>query len=209
MAQTLRPKAPTETVRYAWQPALVAGDYLATGTPVVSSGTVTIARSGVTDGEAFFYVAGGAVGETAVITVTATTTGGQTLTETFYVPVRAKTAALGTTVSEVVGYALRPIIGIGTEPEAAEEEDARENLDLMLTEWALSGADLGVKLPTEPEAVLNVPDGYVLAIKANLRVRLCELYGQPLTAMDVRAARRGEILVKFNSLPRERAGTYY
>lgn len=205
MAVTLAPKAPGETVRYTWQPS----DYLATATFSVTTGTVTISRSGVGIDGAFFYVAGGADGETAIITATATTTLGETYSETFYIPVRAKAAKLGVLVADVLSYALRPIVGLGGAPTAAEQDDARENLDMMLASWAESGADLGIKLPTAEDDTLFVPDGYVSAIKSNLRVRLCELYGKPLTATDVTMARRGEILVKFNNLPDTRAGTYF
>lgn len=205
MAVTLPPKSPAETVRYAWKPK--TSGYLATVT--VSPVGVTVTRSGVTDEEAFFYLSGGTLDDTATVIVTATTTDGETLAETFYVPVRATAAALGVLVSDVLSYALRPIVGMGEVATADEQADARENLDIMLASWAESGADLGIKLPTAEGDLLRVPDGYVSAIKAGLRVRLCELYGKPVTATDLNAARRGEILVKFNSLPDARAGVFY
>lgn len=204
MAVTLRPKAPADIVRYAWKPE--TGDYLATVTASATGATVT--RSGVAGDEAFFYVSGGTLGETASIVLTVTTADGETLSQTFYLPIRATAAVLGVLVADVLSYALRPIVGLGGSPTSAEQDDARENLDLMLAEWAESGADLGVKLPTAESDTLLVPDGYAGAIKANLRRRLCELYGKPLTSSDVIAARRGEILVKFNSLPDDRAGVY-
>ena len=205
MAETLRPKAPGEVIRYTWKPKTYG--YLAN--IALDATGVTITRSGVAGDEAFFYASGGTLGSTATVTLTVTTTDGETLSETFSIPIRAKAAALGVRVADVLAYALRPIVGIAGAPTAAEQTDARENLDMLLAEWAAQGADLGVRLPTQESDTLALSDSYALAVKANLRVRLCEAYGKPLTAMDVLAARRGEILIKFNNLPDSRAGVYY
>lgn len=208
MALNLAPKAPTGVVRYSWRPPILSGDIIESATLTVTTGAVTITGYEIDDHAVNFFASGGALDETAIIAATVTTAEGETLTDTLYLPIRTTANALGVLVADVLSYALRPIVGLAGAPTAAEQDDARENLDLMLTEWAESGANLGVRLPTQEADVLYVPDGYAGAIKANLRVRLCELYGKPLTAMDVRAARRGEILVKFNNLPEDRAGVY-
>lgn len=209
MAITLAKKAPEWVLRYSWSPPIMSHDNVASATLQVTSGTVVLDGYGLDGDEVFFFASGGADGETAIITATATTSEGETLSETLYLPVRATAQALGQTVLDVIKYALRPIIGLRADPKPAEQADARENLDLMLSSWAESGADLGVRLPTQEADVLYLPDGYLSAIKSGLRVRLCELYGQPVSPTDMLAARRGEILVKFKNLPDERAGVYF
>lgn len=209
MAITLSKKAPEWAVRYAWSPPIMASDSVSGASISLTSGTVTIDGYGLDGDEVFFFASGGANGETAVIAVSATTSQGETLSETLYLPIRATTQALGQTVLDVIKYALRPIIGLRADPKPAEQADARENLDLMLSSWAESGADLGVRLPTQEADVLYLSDGYLSAVKSGLRVRLCELYGQPVSPTDMLAARRGEILVKFKNLPDERAGVYF
>lgn len=208
MAVNLRPKAPAEAIRYAWRPPLDPTDTLSGVTVAVTSGTVAVGRTGTEYGEAYFYLSGGALNETAVVTVTATTSDGATFVETFVLPVRASANVLEQTVADVLSYALRPIVGMGRQAKPAEQADARENLDMMLASWAERGADLGVKLPTAEADVLAVPDAYISAIKSCLRVRLCEFYGRPVDRSDALASMQGMILITHKSLPEDRQGVY-
>lgn len=209
MALTLDPKTPTGVVRYTWTPPVLAGDTVASATLVRTSGTAVLDSYGL-DGEAvYFFASGGADGETTIISATAETNDGETLVETLYLPIRASTLALNNTVLSVLNYALRPIVGVNNTPTAAETEDAREHLDDMLAAWANRGANLGVKLPTAASDVLYVQDGYLSAIKANLRVRICEAYSVPVTGSDLLAARTGYANILFDKLPEERAGVFF
>lgn len=209
MAITLAPKAPTGTARYTWKPDLDAGDYLASASVAVTSGTLTLGRSGVDNGEVFFFVSGGVADETPVVIVTATTTAGAVIVETFSVPIRTTEAKLGVSVAEVLSYALRPVVGIGNVADADETEDAREALDLMLASWAMRGADLGVRLPVDVSDVLAIPDAYVMAVKANLRVMVCEIYGKEPSRTDRLHAVQGMILVTHTGLPEHRQSEYF
>ena len=209
MALNLASKAPTGVLRYSWTPPALPGDAVSGATLVRTSGTVAIDSYGLDGDSVYFFASGGTLGETTVITATATTSEGETLVETLYLPVRTTSNAFSYTVADVLRYALRPIVGIGATPTADEFEDARENLDDMLASWAERGAALGVRLPTVTADVLYIPDALITAVKANLRVRLCELYSRPITSVDAMNARSGMILVTHRNLPEDRPGVYF
>ena len=187
-------KAAAEVVRRDWVIPVAEDDSATEYTASASGATIEAQeRNGDT---VTLTLSAGANGGTAVITLTATTSRGETLNETAYLPIRAKPNAFGVTVSQVLSYALRPIVGVGGVADADETEDARENLDDILASWAEQGADLQVKLPTEGGDTLYVPDYAIGAMKAALRVRVCGLYGKPVDVEDYRAAMRGVQQIK-------------
>lgn len=209
MALKLAPKGPGGTIRYSWEPPILSDDALQSATLTVTSGTVAIDSYSIAGDVVSFFASGGADGETTVISASAVTAQGETLTETLYIPVLAKAFALSNTVRDVCNFALRPIAGLGATPTADELADAQEHLDDMLAEWNETGADLGVKLPTTASDTLLVSDAALSAIKHNLRVRLSETYGQPVTQQTYMAAMRGIQQVKTFLLPDERDGVEY
>lgn len=209
MALNLEPKSVTAVSRYTWRPPVRTGDVISSATLVVSGSAATVSGIDTTEDSVHFFVSGGTLNDNAVIAATAVTAEGETFTETLLLPIRSTGRELGVIVADVLSYALRPIVGLNRTAKPAELQDARENLNDILAAWAEQGRELGVKLPVADADVLFVPDAYVSAIKANLRVRLCELYGAQPTRSDLINARNGQILITFQQLPADRAGTYF
>lgn len=200
-------KAAAEVVKREWV-IPVGSEDSATGFTASASGVTIDAqeRSGET---VTLTLSAGTNGATGVVTLTATTMHGETLNETAYLPIRAKPNAFSTTVADVLAFGLRPVVGLGGSATAAEQDDARENLDDILATWAAQGADLAVKLPTAEDDVLYVPDYAIPAMKAALRVRLCGLYGKPVDVEDFRAAQRGLQQIKAKLLSDIRENEYF
>lgn len=98
MAQSWPSKDPDETLDYSWTVPLDADDAITSAALTVVSGTVTIASQDATATGLTAFLSGGADGETAIFSGTATTEGGRTFEETFYLVVRtavdAEVAAL-------------------------------------------------------------------------------------------------------------------
>jgi hypothetical protein len=200
-------KAAGEIVEREWDVPVTHGESVISFTVSVSGATLDQSeRSGdiVT-----FTLSGGTNGATAIATLTATTARGLVLNETAYLPIRATPNAFNYNVNSVLTYALRPIVGLSATATAAELEDARENLDDMLAFWAEQGANLQVKLPTDVNDTLYVPDYAISAMKSALRVRLSGLYGKPVDIEDFKAAQRGLQQVKMALLPIERRNVFF
>lgn len=209
MALNLASKTPTSVLRYSWTPPVLESDSINSATLTVSSGTVVLDSYGLDGETVYFFASGGAAGETTVIAASAVTGDGETLTETLYLPVRTSANAFSTTVSDVMAYALRPIVGLGATATADELADAKENFDDMLAFWAGQGADLDVRLPSVNADVLYVPDYAISSMKAALRVRLANLYGKPVDVEDFRAAQRGLQQIKMALLSENRENEYF
>ena len=200
-------KAPGEVAEREWAVPVPEGDSVTSYTATISGATKdSDSREADT---ILVKVSAGTDGATATVTLTATTAQGLVFNETAYLPIRATPLVLSNTVRDVCNFALRPIVGLGATPTADELADAQEHLDDMLAEWSETGADLGVKLPTTASDTLYVPDAALSAIKHNLRVRLSETYGQPVTQQTYMAAMRGIQQVKMALLPDERDGVEY
>lgn len=91
MAITLASKAPGERIAYLWTPPLATGDTI-TGTPTVTLVTGTAATDGVSlvgTTQVKLFLISGADGETAEFLAEVDTLGGETLQETFYLPVNS------------------------------------------------------------------------------------------------------------------------
>lgn len=209
MALNLASKSPTGVIRYSWSPPVLGNDSVSSATLIVTAGTVVIDSYGLNDEGVFFYASGGALGETSIITASAETADGETLTETLYLPIRPSTNAFSATVADILTFALRPVIGLSATATADELEDARENFDDLLAFWAGQGADLQVKLPTVTGDTLYVPDYAINALKTGLRVRLCGLYSKPVDIEDFKSAQRGLQQIKMTLLPTIRENEYF
>lgn len=200
-------KAPGEVAEREWAVPVPDGDSVVSHTATISGATKdSDSREADT---ILVKVSAGTDGATATVVLTATTAQGLVFNETAYLPIRGKLLALANTVRDVCNFALRPITGLGATPSADELADAQEHLDDMLAEWANSGADLGVELPTTASDTLYVSDAALSAIKHNLRLRLSETYGLPVTQQTYMAAMRGIQQVKTALLPNNRDGVEY
>lgn len=207
MAQTWAAKAPTEIVEREWAVPVDEGDSVASFSASISGATLDASER---DGDTItLTISSGSNGATAIASLSATTTNGLVLVETFYLPIRAAANALGYTVNDICAFALRKVVGADATPTATEQSDARERLTDMLVSWAGQGADLGVKLPCEAADILYVSDAFASAIKANLTVAVADLYGSELSPVIVADARRGLQQIKSALLPDHREGADY
>lgn len=207
MALHLTSKAAGDTRAYEWAPRLADGDSIDTYT--LTPTTVTVSGAKNEGDRVTFKVAGGVAGTTYPIAASAVTVLGETLTETIYLPIRSDAKALSYTVRDICDFALRKVVGNGNSATADELDDATERLADMLAEWAASGADTGIPLPITANDTVFAPDGFISAIKHNLRIVCHEHYGQPVDASDVIAAKRGLQIIKARNLPDDRMGADY
>lgn len=191
MALTLPAKPSTATIGFTWVIPLADGDSTLSAAVSVVSGTVTIPSQELAEDGLEFQISGGAAGETAVLSATATTSDGETLTETIYLPVRAGGNIAGDTARDVCAFALRKITGIGEEADAAELVMALEILNDMVAEWRLDGMDIGVPGRLSDTDTLLIDDGFLSAVKYCLTIRVAEEFDRPLTPTVVEAARAG------------------
>lgn len=198
MMQVLPSKAPGETVSHRWEPEL---DYLESIQSVsagVDSGTVTVTterenyrgNDGVT-----LFIAGGAAGETARISVEGVTSEGRTLIGVFSIGVLAEAPLLGETARDVCYFALRKVAGNGSTPTADELSDAMERLNNLIAMWRIQSLDIGIAKKLEDDDALNIPDAFVMALKFCLRRDLHDFYGVPLSVLDVQQAEQAQAAV--------------
>lgn len=198
MAISWAAKAPTAVREYTWTPDPAKA--INTATPVVTTGTATIA-SEITGADIILTVTGGTAGVTQVFTVTASD-GQETFVETFYLPIEASTNRLGNTARDVCIFALRKVTGVNREPSAAMLSDALERMNDFLAFAKVKGADFGLPLPVLEATELLFDDSYLSALKFNLRNAVHEFYGVPLTAQNIMEARSGLSAVMNSHIPR-------
>lgn len=205
MASFWHPKPSTATHSYEWRPELSEGVNL-TVTAATMTGATLVSRK--TNGNVVtFVVSGGTAGQTASLSITATTSDGQTLSELIYLPIIGP-GVLAETVQDIVSFALRKITGIGEDPSADQASDALERLQDMLDTWRITGADVGAPSPLALTSVVYCPDGYLRAIKNNLILQLADLYSYEVSPVVVQNARNGLYMIKHASLPEDRPGVF-
>jgi hypothetical protein len=193
MAQTWPAKAPTEIVERRWTVPLAEGDSIS-GVTTSATG-VTVTSDDHQLDEAIVILSAGTAGTEASVTVTVTTSDGNTHVDTFFIAIRATTAAFGTTVRDAVTFALRKIAGNGNAPSADELADGVELFNGMIATWRINGMDIGVAGTLAASDTIDVPDEFILPVKFALR-RLCHsTYEAPLTAIDETMATEGERLI--------------
>lgn len=202
MAQNLWPKAAADVAirRVPVADGVSSVTTIATG--------VTVNSAALEDDELVLTISGGAVGVTGSIVATFTTAEGETLEQTYYIPIVA-TAATGMTVRNACEYALRKIYGKDETPDATAMADAVERLSDMLHQWAATGADVGATFPLTEATVIYCPPQFQSAIKYNLMVQVGELYDLPITPAIAVNAVRGLQLVKTANLTNARYKVAY
>lgn len=181
MALNWPSKSPDEAYSYAWVPAFNGGvaewEFLSTD--------VTIGTSEEANGAISVSISGGTVSTVAVITATALSTTGEEAAETFYLPIRDPAHAFGYTANDVCSHALRKVVGVTETMTAAMLADCVERLNDMIAAWKLRGIDVGVVFPLVSATVLDIDDGYIPAIKANLLLYVYPLYGAEPSPIDL------------------------
>lgn len=192
MADILASKAATEVVTRRWT---VPGDDPATAVTTSASG-VTVDESSLEDGDVVLTLSGGTAAATGSIVLTITTSAGQTLIETLYIPVVQSAAQIADTAAEYIAFALRKIVGFGESAEADEQTAALDHLNALVAEMRAVGADIGAPFPMTTASVIYCPDYAVNALRHNLLVRCWQDYGQEPSALQYDQARRGMQLVK-------------
>lgn len=207
MALTLAPKDPSEVVRYAWTPAMADGDSIASFV-LVETGC-TIDSEEIVGDEVVFFVSGGTAGTIGSIVATAVTDDGETLEDTLYLPIQASTLAFDDTAQDIVSFALRKVKGVRGTATATEAADALERLNMMLAAWKVTGADVGAMLPLVLASRLYCEDAFLDAIKANLVLKLADIYGFQPAPTTVMEARQGLSLIKNAKLSDERESAVF
>lgn len=202
MAQNLWPKAAAEVVT---RRVPVADGVSSVST---SASGITVDSAAIEDGELVLTLSAGTAGTTGSVVATFTTDEGETLEQTYYIPIVA-TAATGMTVRDACEYALRKIYGKDETPDATAMADAVERLSDMLRQWAASGADVGATFPLTEATVIYCPPQFQSAIKYNLMVQVAELYDLPITPAIAVNAVRGLQLVKMANLSDTSAKVVY
>jgi hypothetical protein len=208
MAQTWAPKAPTEIVERRWTVPVDDDDGLSTFARSASG--VTIDSYSVQGDDAVLTLSAGVADVSATVTLTATTSRGRVLVETFYLPILATANDFAYTGQDICDFALRKVIGNGQSAEASELDDALERLSDMLARWKGQGANLGVVLPVVSSTVLYVSDAFASAIKNNLILEIVDLYPQyELSPRVEENARRGLQQIKSTLLSKKREALVY
>lgn len=203
MAVYLTAKAPAAIYRYTWAVPVAEGDSVSSATLSMTSGTASL-DTYETDGDSVVLVlSGGAAGEVAVISASATTNDGETISETIYLPIIANTNALANTGQDIAGYVLRKVAGNGEDASADEMSDCLERLSDMLAAWKATGADIGIPLPLTTSTVFTCNDAFIAAIKANGIIAVSDLYEFQPSPFVIEQARRGLGIIKNAQLSRE------
>lgn len=193
-------KTPGEIALRRWEPQLPQRESLATSATItVDAGTVT-ATAEVTTFKGSDVVevllSGGAIGETARISIDVGTSEGATLTGVFFMAVRSEAPVLGSTARDVCNFALRKVIGNGEVASADELTDALERLNDMLMIWRVSGLDVGLGGVLEADTELNIPDFVIAGLKWNLREELHDFYGVDLTPRDMMKSQEAQAVMR-------------
>jgi hypothetical protein len=187
MAQTWQSKAAADVALRYWDVPLEDGDGVSAIATAASGVTVDSTES-LGNGLVGVTLSAGTAGTGGSVTVTITTTEGLSLSETFYIAIRASTAQLQPTARDICKFALRKVVGNGNDPEASELDDALERLNDMTALWAMRGVDVGLSDPLAAGDTVTLPDGYIAALKFNLRVACHSHYDLPLDAYDATMA---------------------
>jgi len=174
MPQTWPAKDPDEVLDYRWDIELVTGDAVATAVVTVISGSVVIQTQAADAEGATIWLAGGTAGGVNTLRGLATTTGGRTIEETFYLPVVASDAVLTAYVTPEEyhqRFQITETIGL-TNPNADAPDQTILNAALQAgTDMVDSYAGARYALPLSP-----VPSVVKDAVADLARERLFTLY---------------------------------
>ncbi len=207
MAAFLAAKGPTEVVRRVWTVPVDSDDGALSAS--LSATGVTVDDNSFEDNDLVLTLSGGTAAATANIVATVTTSRGRTLIETLYIPVVASAAQIAATARDYCYFALRKVVGLGSDPTADELDDALDQLSGLIAAWRKGGADIGCAFPITANTVIYCPDWAVDAIRYNLRLSVYPLFGEDPSPVDVLKARQGLALIKQNNLPAVRDGVGY
>lgn len=200
-------KAPTEVVERRWTVPVDADDSPLSA--VVSASGVTLDADSIEGNELVLTLSGGTALATGAITATVTTNLGRVLVQTLYIPIVLSTRLKTETARDVCYYALRKVYGRYRTPPAAALTDALETLNDMLLEWKAQGADLHVPALLTDTAAMHIPDYAMSAVKANLMIRLANLYEMNVAGDVPARAVRGLQLIKNANISDTRAKPAY
>lgn len=208
MAYFFESKAAGEAKTYTFTPDLPDNDDVESFSTVATG--VAVAVSEEVDGNNIQYrLSGGSAGQTGSLVVTVTTTGGDTLEYTVYVPIVASPAQIADTARAYINFALRKVTGIGETPDADELDDALERLNALIARWRAGGADIGAAFPITASTVIYCPDWAVSALRYNMILEVADLYGAEVRPGDYERAMRGLQLVKHKNLTADRVSEFF
>lgn len=206
MSDFLAAKGPADVVERRWTVPVNADDSPLAAS--LSASGVTVDSNSFECNELVLILSAGTAAQTGTITVEITTSRGETLTETLYIPI-CSPASTATTVRDIVNFALRKVTGLGEDAGAEQAEDARERLQDMLEMWRNTGADIGAPRPLTLSTVIYCPESYLSAVKNNLILQIADIYNLEVTPMVVRNASAGLAHIKQRNLPDTRTAEYF
>lgn len=190
MALLWEAKTAAETVERLWD----AGSVIESASATATGATVVSTEHDLS--EVIVTLSGGTNGTAVEVVVTAVTERGETLVQTFIMPVRSDAQAFTTTARDVVNFALRRIVGVRRSASSTEAADALERLNDMLAMWRIDGLDVGLSLPLTLGTELVMPDEFLQAIKYNLAVAVHEQYSsEAIPPFTFRMAEEGKRLI--------------
>lgn len=185
MALNWTSKPAGATYRLTWTVPVIDGDSVSSAVLAVSDGDAAIDSYTVDGNDVIAVVSGGTAGTLTTIDASAVTGDGETLTETIYLPIVASDAQT-VTARDVCDYALRKIVGVGNDADAAELDDAMESLRGLLARFSIG------PVPAAASSEMGLPDDYIQPLKAMLRKVVSDTYEKPLTQTEQQAAIEGE-----------------
>lgn len=207
----LTPKRPGEVVRYVFDLLKELGDdIIATFTLEVTSGTVVITDAPtppVNLGEGVTAtIGGGANGETATLTLTVNTEGGQTVIHEYTLGVTDGVQAIvpSTVTKDFICKRAFEAMGMSPyefDPTPEEYRSALDNLDALMVQLANNDLDLGYNFPptlgggnlTDES---QIPDFAVQFIGLRLAQRLAPFIGKTLSRETLIELRLSESAVR-------------
>lgn len=204
------PKSPADTRRYPYDLSAIYPDTIDTATFTVTSGTVTLTAADPDERTAYVIVAGGADGETAVLSLIVTTAAGQSFTRSISLKITSGADELNPVSSITKGALIIRALGkIGIanyvfDTEAEEDVSALRQLDSMAARWQgklepfgyLQPSTNGTSLPSDAS---GIHEEDVDAFVSNLAVLLGPDYGKqpPPVLIKQSAESRAEMFCKY------------
>lgn len=193
MALTLTAKPDGAEYTYTYTVPVADGDSVASYT--LTETGCTIVSDELNGNDIEFLLSGGVAGVTGTVAVVAVTNFGETLVETLYIPIRSSENTASNTVSDVIAFAVRPLVGYGADADADLQADGLETLNAMISLWRIDGLDIGIPGQLALTDDLVIDDAFLTAVKYNLRVAMSEQFGRPVVAYEAQTAAQSKALV--------------
>jgi hypothetical protein len=200
MAQPLPPKSSLSTVDRIidWSPEL-GGDAITSTVFTLTSGTVTLSGEGFSANQTAVTIAGGAIGETAVIHNQITTEGGQTLEGDFSIYVEAAIGPWGPSTATkglLVEMAYEEVGSAGYSFDHGPDEKAStlRKLDVLMASPVMPVIGYNAPAVVGGSDMLDaagIPDSALQTVAIELGVRIAPSWGKTMSPETRKARNEG------------------